>query len=187
MAISFATAARGVGVRVEALSAGRLAEPGAAICAVTADAVGADERSREAAAGHRAQRLSAELIDSAELILGATREERAAVAVMSPRSRSRVFTIAEAVALGEIAVERGFAPASGTLDEFVTALNAHRGRLPTTDRRTLSRWSSPWRRIPTDPLDLPDAHGSRLAEHRGRVDEAIRLSERLVALMGPAS
>lgn len=187
MAIGFATAAREGGVRVDVVSAGRLAEPGAMICAVTAEAVGVDERSRKAATDHRAQRLSAELIESAGLILGATREERAAVAVMSPRSRSRVFTIAEAVALGEIAAERRFAPASGDVDEFVAALNAHRGRLPVTDRRVGPGRQSPWRRAPADPLDLPDAHGSRRAEHSRRVREAVRLSERLVALMASTS
>jgi len=183
MAIGFATAAADAGLSVQAVSAGRLAEPGAMICEVTAEAVGVNEHAREAVAEHRAQRLSVELIESAALILGATREERAAVAVMSPRARSRVFTLAEAVALGEIAIERGFAPASGDVDAFVAVLNANRGRLPVADRRAASRWSPPWRRRPADPLDLPDAHGLRRAEHAGRVREAIRLTERLVELM----
>jgi len=185
MAIGFATAAADAGLSVDAVSAGRLAVPGALICEVSADAVGVNERARTAAAEHRAQRLSGELIESVGLILAATREERAAAAVLSPRSRSRVFTIAEAVALGEIAVERGFAPASGDLEAFVVALNAHRGRLPMAARRSPARRSAPWRRTAADPLDLPDAHGSRLAEHTGRVREAVRLSERLVALMAP--
>lgn len=179
MAISFASAAERAGLSVDVVSAGRMAENGAEICRVATGVVAGLDGGARAATLHRAQRLSRDLIDSATLILGATRQERAAVATLSPRARSRVFTLTEAIALGEIGRQRDEERRPGGVQGFVELLNAHRGALPLAAPTRPSRW----RRAVVDPLDLPDAHGGRRAEHTARVIEASRLSERLVALI----
>lgn len=181
MALSFAAAAERAGLAVEVDSAGRIATAGDAVCPVAADALAGLTGAAWELAAHRSQRLSAGLIESATLILGATREERAAVATLSPRSRARVFTLPEAVALGTVARERGKINSAASVEGFLDVLEAHRGALvvPAPPQRRL------WRRPRANPLDLSDGHGAQHRVHAARVAEGRRLAEQLVELIVP--
>ncbi|MDT0186484.1 hypothetical protein Q9S36_40500 [Microbacterium sp. ARD31] len=79
--------------RVHVVSAGTRAPVGVPMGGATrriAAELGAEDR------GHRAALLTADLVESADLILASAREHRAAVLALSPRVLRRTFTIREA-------------------------------------------------------------------------------------------
>ena len=58
-------------------------------------------------AGFRARRLTADLVAEADLVLGATREHRAAAVTLQPRAASRTFTLREFDRLLSVVVPTG--------------------------------------------------------------------------------
>lgn len=131
-------------------SAGTHAHDGRAVCPFVA---GLESRARL----HRSAKVSAEDIDMADLVITASREERAWIAQQAPESRAITFTLREALLLDDRLSEESRA---GTVDDYVAALNGHRG---TIDMREPS--ASRWRRVPEHPLDLEDVHGTRRRRH----------------------
>lgn len=83
----------------------------------------------------RARELVAEDVIEADLILGATREHRAAAVVLQPRASARTFTLREFARLVSV-VEASSLPA-GSLTErghaLVRAAAANRGQVPIDD------------------------------------------------------
>lgn len=80
----------------------------------------------------RARELEAELVVAADLILGATREHRAAAVVLHPRAAARAFTLREFARLAG-AVDRSALPAGDPVDRaraVVRAAAAQRGLVP---------------------------------------------------------
>ena len=113
------------------------------------------------AEGHRAQRLTPELVLGADIVLAMTGGHRTAVLELSPRSLAKTFTLLEAAALVESVAERG------------AAAEHPGGRVaPLAGARA---WLAPGRRRfadVVDPIGLP------LAVHRevGEViDQALRV------------
>ena len=127
--------------------------------------VGADVEAFEA------RELTAELVESADLVLGLTRRHRSAVAQLSPKSMPRLFTLREFARLARSAAEQGWhgpeepAPRVASLAD---AARAQRGVLPATEADD---------NVP-DPYGGPD----EAYEHAFRVIEpAVRDLARLLA------
>ena len=79
-----------------------------------------------------ARELIAEHVVAADLILGATREHRAAAVVLHPRAAARTFTLREFARLAG-AVDPGSLPAGDPVERaraLVRAAAAHRGLVP---------------------------------------------------------
>lgn len=124
----------------------------------------------------RSRRLSTAMIDQADLILTATREQRSAVAIASPEARSRTFTLIEAVLLAEhlAAADRSPHPwprsSAARLIALVQALNKARGSItiPSAERSVL-----PWqrgKRAGNDGLDIADGHHGSHRQHNRTLD-----------------
>ena len=113
------------------------------------------------AEGHRAQRLTPELVQGADIVLAMTEAHRTAVLELSPRSLAKTFTLTEAAGLTEAVTERaGAAEHPGGRVALLAGARA---------------WLAPGRRrFP----DVVDPIGRPLAVHQevGRViDEALRV------------
>ncbi|WP_158548579.1 low molecular weight phosphatase family protein [Blastococcus sp. TF02A-26] len=113
--------------RIEVVSAGTRAEPGAAMAPHSARAL---EQLGGTAAGFRARRLTAELAESADLVLTLAREHRTAVLGLAPRGLRRTFTLAEAAEPVAVADLSGLAlvPMEQRARELGLRLDAARSR-----------------------------------------------------------
>lgn len=144
--------------RVEILSAGERAEAGAPMdprSATALQALGGDP------SGFRSRRLTAELAQSADLVLTMTRKQRATVLGLNPRGLRRTFTLAEAADLAGLADLTGLAltPLDERAPEFGRRLDAARAR-----------------RQGTGADDIADPIGQRAAVHAevaDRIDRAL--------------
>lgn len=123
---------------------------------------------------HTPVALTLEDIERSHLIITASRAERAAAAAMVPAVRWKVFTLREAIFLGErapTAEERGIDGLEEVrgprLEKYAAVLHRRRGLLdpPVRRRRLLPR------RPRINPLDVPDVHSSRPAVHRAVLRE----------------
>lgn len=156
------------GMSIDIMSRGIDGSPSGSLCKAAAA-----ERSRIAGKSvdelHAPRRLNAAEIGSAQLVLVASRAERAHLARLRPDGRGKVFTLREAQLLGDevfatdewrdILAIRG---ARARLDAYVELLNNRRGTLALDPAR---RWS----RRPQDPgaaLDISDAHADGGLSHR---------------------
>lgn len=122
--------------------------------------------------GHQPRAVDREYVEQQDLVLTASKAERAALARLAPRQRSAVFTVREAAALGERPMTaselgwcRGLTSEGSVLGAYAALLHSRRGLVP-TDRR-------PSGRDGIDPLDVPDAHGGRARLHLA----SLRLAE----------
>lgn len=107
------------------------------------------------ASTHSSHRLDADDVEAAGMVIAASLEERSWIARLSARSRTRTFTLREALLLGERPV------VATSLAEYAAALDARRGTLDLRPRRTL-----PWNRAEQNPLDVVDVHLLRPGVHR---------------------
>ncbi|WP_051683735.1 low molecular weight phosphatase family protein [Blastococcus sp. URHD0036] len=112
--------------------------------------------------GFGSQRLTAELAESADLVLTMTRKHREAVLSLAPRGLRRTFTLAEAADLAALADLSGLnlSPMDGRAREFGLRLDAARARRQTS---------------PAD--DIADPMGQRSAVHTevaARIERALR-------------
>lgn len=135
-------------------SAGTQASPGRSACRFTLEI-------EPDAASHVSHRLEADDIDAAGLVIAASLEERSWIARLSTSSRTRTFTLREALLLGERPV------AAASLVEYAAALDARRGTLDLRGRRTF-----PWGRVASHPLDVVDVHMLRPSAHRKGLNAA---------------
>lgn len=124
----------------------------------------------DAAGAHTAVMLHADDVEVADLILTASRADRAAVALARPDARGRTFTLLEASMLGG----QGFRPSElrSLMQEETSPLRAY-ARVLHERRGTLAPTSSPVprgllgrRETPVPMIDLPDSHHQSSLAHR---------------------
>ncbi|MCM3778110.1 arsenate reductase/protein-tyrosine-phosphatase family protein [Microbacterium hydrocarbonoxydans] len=157
-------------------SLGATARDGDPLCRFTEERISALPDGEAFASEHRAARLDAESVASADLILTASAAERSAVAGLDPYARPRVFTLVEAAhsarTLGADA--RGI-----SLAELAARMHAQRGMvdLPPVRRR---RRFSPLRA--QYGIAIPDAHIGDTGTH----DEVYRTLSDAVSMFADA-
>lgn len=139
------------------------------MCDISASVIAQGESGREFAEAHRSAPLVSAELESQDLILVASRAERAKIAQMSPGLRSRTFTVREALALGAPAttsadlelVARSRDPHEKLrLGGYAQLLHQRRGTVAMPSSRQL-----PWKRVAIDPIDIPDVHHRRRPQH----------------------
>lgn len=144
-------------------SAGVAASEGNGACEAALPFIRSDELYEQALTHHATQLDDLSL--RADLVIVASRAERAIIAQHSPELRWRVFTLSEAVYLGRSAAE----PCDGTETRPVTAseyaqlLDSQRGMLVLPKIRGQHRYLSGAEQ--PHPLDVPDAHHLRRRAH----------------------
>jgi protein-tyrosine-phosphatase len=149
-------------------SAGTEAVPGSALCAQAHERLYAEGIPHEALA-HAARPLAVGDVEGADLILTATAEQRARVAILSPRATARTFTLLEALRLST-AVRVPVGAGRRQLRELVQELQAARPLTAIAQRRRPQRGKQS-----TAAVDIPDLH-LRPGDHRAalaRVHEAV--------------
>ena len=159
------------------------------ICDMAAGRLGASMRAATFSVSHRSRALTAEDTEQADIILTAERAHRSAVVRMSPISRSRTFTLKEALVLVSVLtdeVRSGHSPRPTTMSETVAQLDEIRGSIPLIEPPMHTSVFHRDRALPTsDPLALVDGHEDA-ALHRHATDEAyqvaLTLGSRLVDL-----
>ncbi|WP_337002656.1 MULTISPECIES: arsenate reductase/protein-tyrosine-phosphatase family protein [unclassified Microbacterium] len=107
------------------------------------------------AAHHVSHRLEVDDVEAAGLVIAASLEERSLIVQLSPKARSRTFTLREALLLGEQPI------AATSLAEYAAALASRRGTLDLRPRRGF-----PWIRPVDRPLDVVDVHRLGPKPHR---------------------
>lgn len=165
---------------VRVSSAGTLASPGQPWCEVAARWQGAGRDARDFQKRHRARRLSADLIESADLVMTGDRTHRGTAVLLVPTARRRVFTLREAAALAQEAtrdlrqgpgVRADESQGSGlgaTVEDrirwLVEEMDAKRGLVHLDDREPSRRWPS--RLSSARPAsDIPDPHSEGGGRH----------------------
>lgn len=154
------------------------------MCAISAEIAGATPDS------HHPTGVDADTLRTRELVVTASRAERAAVGAIVPQLRWKIFTLREILLLGTTPptrVERREATlagrGAGVLSEYAEVLHRRRGLfdLP-PQRRTFFTTSR------AHPLDIRDVHGERQTRHRTVLLETAAdtrvLAERLLAVAG---
>lgn len=145
-------------------SAGSHAAGGQPRCELSAR-IGAASRDGSTAepADVASRRLDRGMLADAELVVTAEESQRSAAARLLPAARSRMFTLREALALGEVLLERD--QRFDDLPSLVQALDAARGigAVAAVRPRLLGK--------PVPPNDLPDGHGLRPARHRRALED----------------
>ena len=154
----------------EVISAGTDALPGSLICGSAARALARyGAGAVKFAEAHRARMLSLDLLDGAEIVVTASRRERSKIAIMSPVSRSKTFTLLELAHLLRAANDRiEFNREESRNVDLAAVMHAQRGRAPL-------QAPTRFRRSAADPdqvLDIPDVHTGQTQSHR-RVQSAI--------------
>lgn len=153
---------------------------------------------REGAPGaHRAQVLTAELVDDADLILVAAYGHRSAVAQLRPMARRKTFTLKEAsvfmrsvVAAGSLSPQSGSGPLENAVGSIVRQMN---------DMRGAGKLAAPKpsfaifpRRYPdfTAHAEIADGHWGNERAHRKTLEEVAlasqSISSGLAGLLGVA-
>jgi protein-tyrosine phosphatase len=158
-------------------SAGVRPEPAGGWCRTARWYVG--RRAARMAERHVPRRLDAGLIDSADLLLAMSREERAAIVRLVPTAAQRTFTLVEAAGLADAVLDHLRRPGSAgrsdgpfvlaalpptasmthRLEWLVGEMNAARGLVPLSA-------TARFRRNAPLSIDVPDAHGAGRASHR---------------------
>ena len=154
------------------------------MCSISAHGLEKTDGGTEYAERHTPRQVTTSLLDAADLVLTASRDERSAVARLSPTARTKTFTLVEAATLATHA-ERA-RPRVKVTDaaSFARVLHEQRGRAIAPKR---GRWGRHKRHSDGDArLDVPDAHAADgpshdvvLARIRGAVDH---LAEALTVL-----
>ena len=171
----------------EVSSAGTNARPGRSMCPQAAAYVSHGERAAAFARSHRSQQLTGTMVEEAGLVLVASREERAAVAGLSPSARRRTFTVREAAMMMRRVVaelESSWTLAtdeSHLLPTIVDLLHEQRGTLSisTGPAHASTRRSS--RRA---PVDLEDVHQGHVRRHKPVLTAIAEASRDLAAGIG---
>ena len=145
-----------------AASAGISARPGAAMCDLARSAV-RDPLAAALAAEHRSASVDEAFAapgPAPDLVIVASRAERAALATRDPDLRARLFTLSEAVLLGRIvaAQQDGGPEVDTSPGAYARVLDGQRGMLvfPRPPRRRPLGGASAGH-----PLDIPDEHHRR--------------------------
>ncbi len=137
-----------------------------------------DDPWQQLAAAHRSRALVREDVRAASLVLTASRGIRSSVVAAAPEARRKVFTMREAVWLGDGASPSGLA-GEAAVAAFQEQIDARRGlrQLPAASRGWLRA------RRDRDPLDIRDGHHLRASAHRGTIREVDSTVRALAALI----
>lgn len=136
----------------------------------------------DALGGHNSNPVEIQRLLDADLVVVASRTERAAVAKAVPEARRKTFTLLEAIALGDLEITPGELEASRESDTaidpvaaYVRILNGRRGLA--VERPTPRRFSR------RHPWDISDGHNQSSRAHdstiRVTADATRLLAERL--------
>lgn len=139
---------------------------------------------------HTPTAVTASDIHRSDLVITASRAERAAVAVLAPRLRWKIFTLREANILAaertsraEWSAAAGGSGRLGDLARFAMVLHGRRGLVAVPE----SRHRLFGRRAGSHPLDIDDHHGERPSTHKATLnsvhEQASLLRQRLVTEM----
>lgn len=152
------------------------------LCPTVTDLVSGTDYGRSFAEEHRPRLVDPDTLDGFDLIVTASRAERAIVARLHPELRSRTFTAKEAVRLGrspltEVDLHRAAAVAPGKagLSLYAATLNERRGMVSFGEARGSL---VPWRK-PADPLDIPDVHDGTRRVHLRTLKDAEQVAHEL--------
>jgi protein-tyrosine phosphatase len=158
------------------------------MCSLAASLIDGNAYGAAYAASHVSAQVAESELENQNLILTASREERARLARMLPASRTRTFTLKEAVALGRppldaveldrLEADRDDGPL--TLVDYAEFLHQRRGRIPVTNP---SKMRMPWS-PQIDPQDIPDVHHENSRKHASTLKELRELVRTLHDQMG---
>lgn len=143
------------------------------MCRLAASMVAAGADGSRLAASHVSSQISESDLETQDLIITASREERARLARMLPAARTRTFTLKEAVALGKPPLEESelnrarSATGGASLSDYAELLHQRRGRVALPAR---SRLRLPWTTT-EDPQDVPDVHHDHSRRHERTLKE----------------
>ncbi|MFT4235192.1 MAG: hypothetical protein QM607_09365 [Microbacterium sp.] len=170
------------GTNVSLISRGTKAQRGVPMCDVALTAL--PQRSQEAGSAHRSQRLRGIDLASSDLILTATRNERGLAATLDPASRSRTFTVREALLLAELVPAKFGNDEAEPLRTFAEALHESRGllQLPHHERRNRLGFG---RKSVAPPLDIEDQHQHSRAAHKRLFSEMHGYATQLSTIIAP--
>jgi protein-tyrosine phosphatase len=149
-----------------------------AMCEVSASLITGSEAGAAFAASHVSAPVVASHLATQDMILVATRAERAKVAQINPALRERTFTVREAIALGRTpatAAELDQAARMRTSNQRVRLagypqlLHLRRG----TVGMPVARPPLPFfGRQHANPIDIPDVHHEKLKNHEAKLRES---------------
>lgn len=156
------------------------------MCRVAMSLVDPGSPAAASAAGHQSTQIAHADLEDHDLIITASREERARLARMRPSTRQRTFTLKEAVALGRVVPEQGElrrsageADSAPSLAGYADLLDQRRGRVVLPQQTGLRLpWSSP-----DDPRDVPDVHHDSARRHTRVLKESRDLVRELYGQM----
>jgi protein-tyrosine-phosphatase len=147
------------------------------MCDISAWLITGSESGQAFAQAHESKPLASAELQAQDLILVASRTERAKIAQMNPRLRSRTFTVREALALGappvtqadlDLMVRARVPHQKMRLAGYTQLLHQRRGTVPIPTARRL-----PWSlRTPIDPSDIPDVHHKKRPQHAAMLKSA---------------
>lgn len=178
MAATFTEAAvrRGDGIEWDVVSRGISVVREHPMCRLAVSLLDPGTQDASSAASHVSTQIAQAELDEHDLIIAASREERARLARMQPSTRRRTFTLKEAVALGAPPLDagersRGLAEASPTLAGYAEFLDQRRGRIRVPQQTGLRL---PWS-AHDDPRDVPDVHHDSTRRHTRILKESREL------------
>lgn len=168
-------------------SRGTTVPSGTSVCDLTAELAMRSRTDEDVVHAHVPTEFSDEALDSYDLILVATKTERARIAQAAPTLRARTFTLREAISLGEagaaIPGEREAlarlrdASDADDLRVYAQLLHGRRGLVaPGRGQRRAFLAVTGVRR--EDPFDIPDAHHEKAKAHRA-VLQAVQTDVRM--------
>lgn len=141
-------------------SRGIAAENGRSMCNVAAEVFSQREKTTVDIDTHRSMRIAVRDVEVADIIVTASKQERSAVARLDPASRSRTFTLREALALAASGPD-GVIGKVSDLEEFAERLHVRRGAVELAPTRTRG-----WGGRSAGAVDITDVHQRRLFTHR---------------------
>lgn len=151
------------------LSRGTLVSRREAMCDVAVSLIQPESARAAFAESHASAALNQTQLAVQNMVVVATRAERARVASLAPQLRNRTFTLREAVFLGEApptvaeteAIMAARKPGERPrLAAFAELLHARRGLLPTPTSKPALAFGDR-----TDPFDVPDVHQDKARKH----------------------
>lgn len=163
-------------VRVE--SAGMRARTNTRLCAVVFDALSAWEPGGASYAQRfRSQRILDLDLTRFDLVVTATRDQRADLTRQNPQIRDRFFTLREADMI--LRAQAAESLTGALRSALVPGMNALRGLAPRSDAG-----SSPSAIADAHPFDIPDAHAARSRRHRAVIDLSLRTASSMGESLG---
>lgn len=163
---------------VRIVTAGVRAQVGAEMCSVSQQVL---RRLGGEPLTHAAREVTRQDVQSASLVVAMERDHRSALVRLAPGAQAKVFTLREAVQLGEDLLSTG-SDLEPTLAAVSRGLHGRRGMVaiePLQPRRRFFR-----RAVGAgDPLTIVDGHGEPLPEHEAALSEVVEQTDRFLVVL----